>query len=89
MRLKRLRTVCLGLAQDWSDQIGKFHEESLALLGALTLVSESKRLVGAAAQLDKVELVVFEDLAELLGLFWVESLVLKFNRVQLDTEDEV
>jgi hypothetical protein len=62
--------------------------EALALFGALALVFEGERFVGAAKELDVVEAGLLEGLAQALGLFGREALVLEFDAVDLDPEDE-
>ena len=88
-RLEAAGDVGLCLGKDRGNQLGELEEEALALLGGLALVAEGKLLVGTARQLDKVELVLLKNLADLLGLLGVEALVLELNRVQLDADDEV
>ena len=80
--------VGFGLGKGGHDGLGELEEEGFALLGAVALVGEGEFLVGAAAQLDEVEVVGFEAGAEGFTFFGFKALVLELDAVDFDAEDE-
>lgn len=68
----------------WGDGLGEFEEESFAPAGALALMQEAELLAGAAAQLDKVEMVSFKPSAKVETLGCVEAFRLELDAVEFD-----
>lgn len=82
------RHVGFGPGEGGDDGFGEVEKEGFALLGAFAFVGEGEGFVGAAAELDEVELVGFEVGAEVSAFGGVEAFFLEFDAVDFDGEDE-
>lgn len=86
--LKASGDVGLRLCEPRNDGLGKFEEEGFSLLGAFALMSKGKLLVGAAAELDEIKLVLLEHGTKFLRFLGIEAFVLELHGVQLNANDK-